>query len=363
MRIGTMAMAAAGMLLAGSLSACDGDAGTAAPKSPKIGVILPDKTTSSRWENADRKYLKEAFDAAGIPSDIQNAEASKSRFQQIADQMIKDGVTVLMIVNLDSITGKIALNKAADAGIATIDYDRLTLNGGAKYYVSFDNRQVGTKQGVGLVKCLDEQVPRKSKPVVAELNGSPSDSNATDYKNGYNAVLEERYFGGEYSKGPDQDVTDWDNDLAGVIFEQMMGQTRNKIDGVLAANDGIAGAVVKVLEKRGLNGRVPVTGQDADTAALQRILRGDQCMTVFKDTKKEAGAAAELAISLAKGNPKPAPTTVKDSESGFDIPAVLLDPESIFKDSVKRVVDADYVTRDALCKGKDLDRLCREQGI
>ena len=362
MHNGIVAMAAAGLLLTGSLAASDGGSGSGAPRSPKIGVILPDRTTSIRWETTDRKYLKAAFDAAGIPSDIQNAGADKVRFQQIADRMIADGVTVLMIVNLDPITGRMALNKAAAAGVATVDYDRLTLNGGAQYYVSFDNRAVGIQQGRGLVRCLDAQVPRKARPVIAELNGSPSDNNATHVKNGYNAVLEDKYFGGVYIKGPDQDVTDWDNDLAGTIFEQMMAQTRNRIDGVIAANDGLAGAVIKELAKHDLNGKVPVTGQDADVAALQRILRGDQCMTVFKDTRKEAEAAAGLATSLAKGQPKPAPTTVKDTASGLDVQAVLLTPQPIFKENVKDVVEAGYVSRKDLCKG-DLAAICKDNGI
>jgi D-xylose transport system substrate-binding protein len=362
MRNGIAAMAAAGLLVTGGLTACDSAADTDAPRPPKIGVILPDRTTSIRWETADRKYLKKAFDAAGIASDIQNAEADRARFQAIADQMLKSGVTVLMIVNLDSITGRMVLNKAAAANVATVDYDRLTLNGGAHYHVSFDNRAVGALQGKGLVRCLDAQVPKKVKPVVAELNGSPSDNNATHYKNGYNSILEDKYFGGEYTKGPDQDVADWDNELAGTIFAQMMSQTRNKIDGVIAANDGLAGAVIGELTKHDLNGEVPVTGQDADVAALRRILTGDQCMTVYKDTEKEATAAAELAVSLAQGRPKPAPTSVKDPDSGRDVPAVLLKPQAIFKENVKDVVDAGYVSRDELCTGRAA-RVCQEQGI
>jgi D-xylose transport system substrate-binding protein len=255
MRNGIVILAAVGLLATGGLAACDAEAD--APRTPKIGVILPDSTTSKRWEQADRKYLKAAFDSAGIASDIQNAQGDKNRFRSIADQMISDGVTVLMIVNLDSISGKSVLDKAASKGVATIDYDRLTLNGGAQYYVSFDNRAVGTLQGEGLVKCLEEQVPRKLKPVIAELNGSTTDNNATLYKAGYDTVLEERYFANRYAKGPDQPVPDWDNKLAGTIFEQMLSQTKNRIDGVLAANDGLAGAVIAELRKLGMNGKTP----------------------------------------------------------------------------------------------------------
>jgi D-xylose transport system substrate-binding protein len=362
MRKGIFILAAVGLLGTGGVTACSEDA--SAPKSPKIGVILPDSTTSKRWEQADRKYLKAAFEAAGIPSDIQNAEGDKARFRAIADQMIADGVTVLMIVNLDSISGKAVLDKAKSKGVATVDYDRLTLNGDAQTYISFDNRAVGTLQGEGLVKCLDQQVPKKVKPVIAALNGSPTDNNATLYRRGYDTILEERYYAetNRYAKGPDQPVPDWDNALAGTIFAQMMSQTKNRIDGVLAANDGLADSVIKELKKWDMNGAVPVTGQDATVQGLQHILAGDQCMTVFKDTKKEASAAADLAISLAKGVPKPAPTTVKDSESGAHVPALLLQPQAIFKDNVKDVVDAGYVTKRELCTGRFV-RLCAENGI
>ncbi len=358
MRYGIFLAAAA--LLTTGVAACGGEPD--APKAPKIGVILPDSKTSIRWESADRKYLQEAFDAAGIPSDIQNAEGDKARFAAIADQMIADGVTVLIIVNLSSTSGKRVLDKAAAKGVATIDYDRLTLDGNARYYVSFDNRAVGALQGQGLVNCLEQQAPRTAKPVIAELHGSPTDSNAADYRRGYDSVLEDKYFGGEYTKGPDQPVQDWDNDLGGMIFAQMLAQTKNRIDGVIAANDGLAGAVVAELRKRRLNGKVPVTGQDAEVAALQRILAGDQCMTVFKDTKKQAGAAAELAVSLAKGQRRPAPTAVKDAESGSDVPAVLLQPEAITRENVKTVVDAGYVSEKDLCKG-EIARLCDLHGV
>jgi D-xylose transport system substrate-binding protein len=369
MRKGMFALAAVGLLAVGSVAACGGDddtgsgsTGGASAAPGKVGVILPDTASSQRWSTADNKYLKEAFDAAGVQADIQNAQGDKSQFQTIADGMISSGVKVLMIVNLDSGTGKAVLDKAKAAGIATIDYDRLTLNGGASYHVSFDNRAVGVQQGLGLARCLDAQVPRKAKPIIAALNGPPSDSSATLYRNGYNSVLEDRYFSGAYTKGPDQDVTDWDDDLAGAIFDQMMSQTQNRIDGVVAADDGFAGAVVKQLAKRDLNGKIPVAGQDADVAALQRILTGDQCMTVLKDTRKEAATAAELAVSMAKGQPRFAPTSVKDTESGLDVKAILMKPQSIFKENGKGVVAAGFVSRAALCKGR-IAPLCREQGI
>src|SRR5882672_8511682 len=139
MRKGLITLVAIGLLAAGGLTACakSGSTGSTTPtaKPPKIGVILPDSASSVRWETADRKYLEAAFKAAGVDYDIQNAQGDKTAFQTIADQMITSGVTVLMIVNLDSGTGKAVLDKAKAQGIGTIDYDRLTLGGSASYYV------------------------------------------------------------------------------------------------------------------------------------------------------------------------------------------------------------------------------------
>ncbi|WP_422773209.1 sugar ABC transporter substrate-binding protein [Plantactinospora sp. WMMC1484] len=362
MRRGILTIAAVGLLATSGLAACGeesgGEGGTEAK--PKIGVILPDSASSDRWETADRKYLEAAFQAAGVDSIIQNAQNDKAQFQTIADQMMTQGVTVLMIVNLDSGTGKAVLDKAKTQGVLTIDYDRLTLGGSAEYYVSFDNEAVGRLQGEGLVKCLTDKGAQK--PVVAELNGSETDNNATLFKNGYDSVLKPKYDSGEYVKGPDQWVPGWDNTQAGTIFEQMMTQQNGKIDGVLAANDGLGNAVISILKKNKLNGKVPVTGQDATLQGLQNILAGDQCMTVYKAIKQEADAAAELAIALAKGEKKEAPTTVKDPEGNRDVPAVLLEPKAIYKENVKDVVADGFISKDELCTGA-FAAACTEAGV
>ncbi|MFI5492630.1 sugar ABC transporter substrate-binding protein [Actinoplanes sp. NPDC051859] len=356
MRRGISALAAAG-LLAGGLTACSdkGDDGSAG----KIGIILPDTASSQRWGSDDPKFLKAAFDAAGVSADIQNAQGDKSQFQTIADGMISSGVKVLMIVNLDSGTGKAVLDKAKRAGIATIDYDRLTLGGGADYYVSFDNVTVGRLQGEGLVKCLAEK--KYPKPVVAELHGAATDNNATLFKEGYDSVLQPKFTSGEYEKGPDQAVPEWDNAQAGTMFEQMLTQRRD-IKGVLAANDGMGNAVISVLKKYKLNGAVPVTGQDATVQGLQNILAGDQCMTVYKAIKQVADAAADLAIALARGERKKVDQTIKDGETGRDVPAVLIPPKPIFKDNVGDVITEGFVTKAQLCTG-DFAALCTENGV
>ncbi|WP_456789593.1 sugar ABC transporter substrate-binding protein [Cellulomonas sp. P5_C5] len=371
----TAAVMASGLLLAGCGSDTPSDTETEAA-APKVGVILPDTKSSARWETADAKYLKEAFEAAGVEYDIQNAQGDVAQFQTIADQMITSGVNVLMIVNLDSGSGKAVLKKAQDQGIATIDYDRLTLGGGADFYVSFDNVKVGELQGEGLAKCLADA--GKTTGNIAFLNGNPADNNATLFKEGaatalglsdapdpVNLVGEvAKADGGEYAVVQDQAVDKWDNQLAGTIFEQMWTETGGKIDGVLAANDGLGNAAISILKKNGANGTVPVTGQDATDQGLQNILAGDQCMTVYKAVKKEADAASALAVALAKGEDTAdlATGTVQDTETKKDVASVLLDPEAIFFDSVKKVIDDGYTTKEAVCTA-ELEAKCAEAGI
>jgi D-xylose transport system substrate-binding protein len=326
---------------------------------PKIGVILPDGKSSARWETADRAYLTAAFKAAGVSYDIQNAQNDKRQFQTIADQMITNGVTVLMIVNLDSGTGKAVLDKAKAQGIATIDYDRLTLGGSATYYVSFDNETVGRLQGHGLVTCI--KAKGISKPVIAELNGPQTDSNATLFKRGYDSVLDEKYRSGDYLKGPDQWVPQWDSTQAATTFEQMLTSDRH-ITAVLAANDALGNAAISVLKKNRLNGKIPVTGQDATTQGLRNILLGDQCMTVYKDIKQEATAAAGLAIDLARGQKRKLTQSTYDPKGRRNIPSVLLTPRPIYANNVKDAVDAGFVSVAELCTGEVAEK-CLAAGI
>ncbi|WP_019869431.1 sugar ABC transporter substrate-binding protein [Salinispora oceanensis] len=361
MRKGFLAAATVGLLATGSMAACgDNSDEESAGTTPKVGVILPDSKSSARWEGADRKFLEDAFKEAGVEADIQNAQGDKTEFQTIADQMITQGVTALMIVNLDSGTGKAVLDKAKSQGVATIDYDRLTLGGSAEYYVSFDNEAVGKLQGEGLIKCLTDGGVQN--PSIVYLNGAPTDNNATLFKNGYDSVLKPKFDAGEYQQVADDSVPDWDNAQAATIFEQQLTKSGGKIDGVLAANDGLGNAAISVLKKNKLNGKVPVTGQDATPQGLQNILAGDQCMTVYKAIKQEAQAAAELAISLAKGERKETGQTVTDPESGRDVPAVLLTPQAIYKENVKDVIADGFVTKDEVCT-EAYAELCASAGI
>ncbi|NUR05697.1 MAG: substrate-binding domain-containing protein [Nocardioidaceae bacterium] len=361
-------LAAVGVLMLAS-AACggddsgggSGDSGSGSTK--KVGVILPDATTSPRWEATDRPNLKKAFDDAGIESDIQNAGGDKAKFGTICDSMINSGVQVLMIVNLDSDSGSACLKKAAAAGIKSIDYDRLTLGGGASYYVSFDNAKVGGLMGEGLTKCLDTE--GKSKANIVFINGDPTDNNAALFKSGYAAQLKPKIDSGDYKLVGDQSGF-WDATKAGNAFEQMYTENGGKIDGVVAANDTMAGGIVARLAANNLDGKVPVTGQDAIDEGLQRILKGTQCMTVYKNTALEAKAASDLAIDLINGDTAKADAlandTEKDTTTGKEVKSALIPPEAIYQDSVKKVISDGYTTADKVCTG-EYAALCTKYGV
>jgi D-xylose transport system substrate-binding protein len=334
---------------------------TTEERTATVGVILPDSASSARWETADRPLLQAAFDAAGVEADIQNAEGETSNFQTIADGMISAGYDVLLIVNLDSETGSAVISNAASAGIPVIDYDRLTLGGGAEYYVSFDNVAVGTAIGEGLVTCLQEDGVTDGDVVL--LNGSPTDNNATLFKEGYEAAVTDAGYG----IADDQSVPDWDNTEAGTMFEQIFTGTGGEFVGVAAANDGLGGAVISVLDRNGLAGSIPVTGQDATDEGLQRVLLGTHCVTVYKAVKAEAEAAVELAVALAHGDRDTADAladaTVEDTETGEDVASVLLTPQPIFADTVKDVVADGFTTAENLCTTEELQAACEEYGV
>ena len=190
-----------------------------------------------------------------------------------------------------------------------------------------------------------------TKPAVAVLNGSPTDNNATLFANGYDSVIGPKFKSGAWTKVADQSVPDWDNQKALTIFEQMLQKSSNKIDGVLAANDGLGNAAISAIKARKLK-QIPVTGQDATLQGIQNIVNGDQCMTVYKAIQKEADAAATLAISLAKGETPSGVTASVDNES-TKVPAILLAPVAVTKDTIKQYIgEADFPKKAEICAGK-----------
>jgi D-xylose transport system substrate-binding protein len=370
MKKGAVWLIAAVFALSFAVAACGGDdddsGGSSSSSSSdsgggdvgKVAVLLPDSKSSVRWETVDRPSLQKAFDDAGVEVEIQNAEGDKSTQQQQAEQAITNGAKVLLLVNLDSGSGAAIAANAKSQGVKVIDYDRLTLDTDANdYYVSFNNEKVGQLQGEGLVDCMGD----KKGAQVAVLNGSPTDNNATLFKKGYDSVINPKFDSGDWKEVDDQSVPDWDNQKALTIFEQILQKNGNQIDGVLAANDGLANAAISALKQRKLP-QVPVTGQDATLQGVQNIVNGDQCMTVYKAIQKEAAAAADLAIALAKGE-KPTAETTPVNNNTHDVPSVLLDPVSVTKDNIKEYTgNVDFPKVEDICAGKVAAK-CKEIGL
>jgi D-xylose transport system substrate-binding protein len=306
---------------------------------------LPDTKTSVRWEQFDKPALEAAFKAAGVSARVVNAQGDPQKQKTQADQCIADGAKVLIIAPIDSGSAA-AIEKAASAkGIKSIDYDRQVEGGTAVLYASFDGHIVGVLQGQAVANAL------KSKPgaVVAELNGGQEDANSFLFKGGYDSVLGPLYKSGKLKKGPDQFVPGWDNQKAGTIFEQMLIKTGNKIDGVAAANDGIANAVVVALKAHKLQ-PIPLSGQDATSQGVQNIISGWQTMTVFKDVRKLAKAAALAAIAIVKGNKVPTNGMVTTKGRSKE-PSYLIAPMAITKRNYKLLFTSGFLKKSDVSNG------------
>ncbi|KAA2261264.1 sugar ABC transporter substrate-binding protein [Solihabitans fulvus] len=361
-----VSLLACGLVL--TLSGCaaspaTGPAGGGGPvPKPKVGVILPDTASSARWTTQDLPQLSQSLRFAGIEPDVENAQGDEQSFADIADNMIRNKVRALLITPLSGDGGIAVERKAKLAGIPVIDYDRLSLGGSADYYVSFDSVNVGTMQGDGLVRCL---AGRPTADII-ELEGAPTDNNATLFAQGQQSVLGPRYNGGGYRLVASQRIDRWDPQVAARVFEQNLVGNGGHVDGVLAANDGLAGAVIDVLRRHGLAGRVAVTGQDATLDGLRAVLRGEQCMTVYKPVVDEAEAAARLAAALAKGDRSGADDLItgntKDVTGQRDVKSVLLGVQAVARDSVQQLVSDNVVKAADLCAG-DVAPFCAQAGI
>ena len=255
---GLAAVAAAATLALSACGSSDSSTATGGPSgggsssaSGKVGVILPDATTSPRWENNDRPDLTKAFSAAGIGSDIQNAGGDTAKFGTICDSMINEGVKVLMIVNLDPDSGAACLKKASAAGIVSIDYDRLTPGGGASYYVSFDNVKVGELMGQGLQKCLTDE--GKNTANIIYINGAETDNNASLFKEGYAKALKPKLDSGDYKLVGDVSG-EWDANKAANAFDGLYTKHSGKIAGIISAYVTLAGGIIARLKANGLAG-------------------------------------------------------------------------------------------------------------
>jgi D-xylose transport system substrate-binding protein len=327
-------------------------AAAAAHRSASIQAcaLLPDTTSSTRYQLFDKPYLTKAFKAAGISSLVLNAQGSAQTQKSQGDQCLTQGAKVILVDALDSATGASIENAAAAKGVKTIDYDRLVVNGKASYYVSFNNPTVGKTMGNGLVNALKKNGKYSKHPVIVELNGGITDNNATLFKQGYDSVLNPLYKKGTFKKGKSGDQwTDWDAQKAATIFEQMLTQNNNKIDGAIAANDNLAGAVIADLKSHKLK-PIPLTGQDATPTGVQYILAGWQSGTVYKAVKAEAQAAAKAATQIIKGQ-KVTGVNGKTNNKARDVPSILLKPIWITKANYKLLFKDGFLKRAQVCVG------------
>jgi len=344
----------------------------AAQGSGMVGVLLPDTTSSTRYVQYDAPFLAKAFEAAGLTSDqykIQNAQGSVQTMQTQAEAMLNEGASVLLVDPLDPGSGAAIESKAEAAGAKVIDYDRLVSGGPAdRYYVSFNNVQVGQLIGQGEVDCISAW--NVSDPNILIMDGSPTDNNAKLFAQGYNGVLDPMFKDGTYTKVGEPAGT-WDPPTAQSTFEQQYTAHPN-INAVVTPNDDNANAVISVLQKDGIQPNTfPTTGQDASTAGLQNILKGYQCGTVYKPIYAEAQAAAALALYLRAGLTPPSTLvndTTKDDVIGKAIASVYTTPVWVTTDNMADTVVADSTTTGVgptakdLCGG-DLASACQKAGI
>jgi len=314
----------------------------------QVCVLLPDTATSIRWVHYDTPALKAALKAAGVTAQFFNANNDAQTQTSQANQCLGAGAKVLIEVALDAGSAS-AIEKTAKAkGVPSIDYDRQVVGGVASIYVSFDGRAVGVLQGQGVVAGLKANGKYSNHPVVAELNGGSTDANSFLFKGGYDSVLKPLYANGTFKKGPDQFVPGWDNQKAATIFAQMLVKTGNKIDAVAAANDGLASSVIAQEKAHGI-GPIPVSGQDATPQGLQYIISGWQTMTVWKDTRVLAKAAAAEAVALLKGQALKTTGTVpngKAKEAAYIIP-----PVALYKNNWTQIYKSGFIKKSDVCTG------------
>jgi len=333
----------------------------------KIGVLLPDTTTSTRYVQYDAPNLTKAFEAAGLSSSdfkITNAQGSVSTMQQQAEADITDGASVLLIDPIDTGSGA-AIEKNAEAkGLKVIDYDRLVLGGPAdRYYVSFNNVQVGKLIGQGEISCINAWGVKN--PNILIMDGDPTDNNAKLFAQGYNGVLAPKFADGTYKKVGEPTGT-WDPPTAQTTFEQQYTAHPN-INAVVTPNDSNAAAVIAALKNKKIPPKTfPTTGQDAGLEGLQNILAGYQCGTVYKPYFLEAQAAAALALYLRAGQTPPSTlvnSTTKDSTIGANVKSVYTPPTWVTVDNMNDTVVKDgTVTAKQLCSG-GFQSACSAAGI
>jgi D-xylose transport system substrate-binding protein len=323
-----------------------------------IALLLPESKTA-RYESQDRPHFEKKAKELCSDCDIiySNADQDAAKQQQQAEAAITKGAKVLVLDPVDAASAGAIVNRAKQSQIPVVSYDRLITDADIDYYISFDNEKVGKLQGDALVKKLKDDGKKGS---IVMINGAPTDNNAKLFKEGAHGVIDSSGF----KVAKEYDTPDWSPDKAQQEMEQAitaLGKTG--FVGVYAANDGTAGGAIAAMKGNGVDPKkIPTTGQDAELAGIQRILIGEQYMTVYKALGQEAEQAAELAVALAKGDNPPA-TTDKIDNGQKQVPSILLQPVAVTKDNIKdTIIKDDFWSVDEICTGKYASG-CKDAGL
>jgi D-xylose transport system substrate-binding protein len=327
-----------------------GDDASADGEGLTIGVSW-NNYQEERWAKSDEPAIQAALDAAG--ADYISTDAGSSAEQQLADveNLITQGADAIIILAQDGTAILPAVQSALEQGIPVIAYDRLIEDPGA-LYITFDNVEVGRMQA----REIYDLVPEGN---YVFIKGNQADANADFLRGGQEEVLADAIEAGDIVNVGESYTDNWDPAVAQRNMEQILTQNDNNVDAVVASNDGTAGGVIAALEAQGLAGSVPVSGQDGDAAALNRIALGTQSVSVWKDARDLGRAAGEAAVALAQGaalDEVPGTTTF-DSPGGNSLVAILLEPIPITEDNLDVVVDAEWISTEELCQGVPAGRV------
>jgi D-xylose transport system substrate-binding protein len=359
------ALVAAVSLLAAACQTTDNDGGgggSSGGGDKKIALLLPE-TKTARYEAADRPLFEAKVKELCADCEIiySNADQKADQQQNQADAALTNGAKVMVLDPVDSASAASIVSKAKAQSVPVISYDRLITNADVDYYISFDNEKVGQLQAQTLIDKLKEDGTSSGNIVM--INGAPTDNNAKLFKKGAHSVLDSS----GYKIGKEYDTPDWSPDKAQDQMEQAITALgKDGFVGVYAANDGTGGGAIAAMKSQGIKpGDRPTTGQDAELAAIQRILIGEQYMTVYKPIKPEAEAAAELAVNLVNGDKAAADALAKKTENNGqkDVASIIFDPVAVTKENVKDTVIADnYQPADKVCSGPAASA-CQTAGI
>jgi D-xylose transport system substrate-binding protein len=352
------AVAVALLALAGCApGAVAGAHGGPAPSGETIALLLPESKTA-RYEGVDRPTFEQVV-ARRCPSCrvlYANADQDAARQQQQAESVLTQGAGVLVLDAVDVTAAESIVAAARERGVTVIAYDRFIAHAELDYYVSFDSRRVGQLQGEALVRALAEHgelADRDDPPGVLLVGGAPTDANSAALKAGVRGALE----GTGIRVLAEYDTPDWSPDKAQEWVAGQLTQYAGRVDAVYAANDGTAGGAISAMKAAGLDPVPPVTGQDAELAAVQRVVSGDQYMTVYKAITEQARTAAELAVRVLHGEEPATTATVQG------VPSLLLTPTPVTVENLRRVVvDGGLYTIEEICV-QPYTRACSEAGL